>query len=178
MTIRNFENNQPVIHETAYVDEMALVSGQVLIGEDSSIWPMTVIRGDVNKITIGKRSNIQDGSVLHVTHGSDYSTEKGFPLSVGDDVTVGHKAVLHACTIGNRSLIGMGAIVLDGAVIEDEVIVGAGSLVPPNKILESGYLWLGSPVKKVRKLKEKEKEFLLYSAKHYVKLAKRTSETD
>lgn len=178
MTIRNFENSYPKIHKTAYVDELALVSGNVSIDEGSSVWPMSVIRGDIHKIQIGKRSNIQDGSVLHVTHASEYSSEEGYPLRIGDDVTVGHKAILHACTIHNRCLIGMGAIILDGAIIEDEVIVGAGSLVPPNKILESGYLWLGSPVKKARKLTAKEIEFLTYSAKHYVKLASRTRESN
>lgn len=177
MTIRNFEDYQPDIHESAYIDDKALVSGNVKIGQESSIWPMTVVRGDVNKIRIGKRSNIQDGAVLHVTHGSEFTTEDGFPLIIGDDITVGHSAVLHACTIHNRSLIGMGAIVLDGAVIEEEVIVGAGSLVPPNKQLESGYLWLGSPVKKARALTDKERSFLAYSAKHYVNLAKRTAKT-
>ena len=178
MTIRNFEGHQPNLHKTVYVDKTALVSGQVKIGDGSSVWPMAVIRGDINTISIGKRSNIQDGSVLHVTHGSEYSTPDGLPLTIGDDVTVGHNAVLHACTIHNHSLIGMGAIILDGAIIEEEVIVGAGSLVPPNKRLESGYLWLGSPVKKVRPLKDKEKEFLRYSALHYVKLAKRTLESE
>ena len=177
MTIRKFENSQPQIHKTAYIDDMALVSGDVRLGEGSSVWPMAVIRGDINKIRIGKRSNIQDGSILHVTHASKYSSNEGFPLTIGDDVTVGHNAVLHACTIHNRCLIGMGAIVLDGAVIEEEVFVGAGSLVPPNKVLESGYLWLGNPVRKVRKLKEEEIEFLSYSAKHYVKLAQRTRES-
>jgi len=177
MTICNFEEHNPDIHETAFVDETAYVSGKTRIGESSSVWPMTVIRGDVNHISIGKRTNIQDGSVLHVTHGSDFSTSNGFPLIIGDDVTIGHKAVLHGCTLHNRCLIGMGAIVLDGAVIEENVIVGAGSLVPPNKTLESGYLWLGGPVKKARALKEKEKEFLRYSAQHYVKLAKRTADS-
>jgi len=175
MTIRKFEKHQPELHETSYIDEAALVSGDVKIGEGSSVWPMAVIRGDVNKIRIGKRSNIQDGSVLHVTHGSEYTKAAGFPLIIGDDVTVGHNAVLHACTINNRSLIGMGAIVLDGAIVEEEVIVGAGSLVPPNKILESGYLWLGSPVKKARLLTDKERAFLEYSAQHYVELAGRTA---
>lgn len=174
MTIKAFENKQPTIHPSCYIDDMAYVSGNTQIDEESSVWPMTVIRGDVNTITIGKRTNIQDGSILHVTHGSDYSTAEGKPLSIGDDVTIGHKAVLHACTIGNRCLIGMGAIILDGAIIEDEVIVGAGSLVSPNKRLDSGYLWLGSPAKKARALTDKEKDFLRYSAAHYVSLAKRT----
>jgi len=179
MTIRNFETHVPQLQQNVFVDKTALVSGQVSIGENSSIWPMAVLRGDIQTINIGKRSNIQDGAVLHVTHASDYSSDaKGFPLQIGDDVTIGHNAVLHGCTIQSRSLIGMGAIVLDGAVVESEVIVGAGSLVPPYKILESGYLWLGSPVKKVRALKDKEKAFLAYSAQHYVKLAKRTAASE
>lgn len=177
MTIRNFEMHQPKLHKSVYIDNKALVSGQVSIGEGSSVWPMAVVRGDVNNIQIGQRSNIQDGSILHVTHASEYSSSKGLPLIIGNDVTIGHNAVLHACTIHNKSLIGMGAIVLDGAVIEEGVIVGAGSLVPPNKTLESGFLWLGSPVKRSRALTDKEKAFLSYSAQHYVLLAKRTSKS-
>ena len=175
MTIRKFENHAPKIHSSTYIDETALVSGNVEIGEDSSVWPMTVIRGDVNFIMIGKRSNIQDASVLHVTHASrEYTTETGYPLIIGDDVTVGHKALLHACEIGNRVLVGMGSIVMDGVIVEDETIIAAGSLVPPRKILESGYLWVGSPVKKSRPLTDKEKTYLKYSAEHYVRLKKRT----
>ena len=118
--IRKFENHLPNIHSSAYIDETALVSGEVVIGEDSSVWPMSVIRGDVNHIEIGKRTNIQDASVLHVTHASnEYTTETGYPLIIGNDVTVGHKALLHACTIGNRVLVGMGAIVMDGVIVED-----------------------------------------------------------
>jgi carbonic anhydrase/acetyltransferase-like protein (isoleucine patch superfamily) len=176
MTIRNFETHQPQLHPSVFVDKTALVSGQVQIGEQSSVWPMAVLRGDIHWIHIGMRSNIQDGSVLHVTHASDYARDNtGFPLSIGDDVTIGHHAILHGCTIHNRSLIGMGTIVLDGATVEEEVIIGAGSLVPPNKVLKSGYLWLGSPVKRVRALNAKEKAFLSYSAQHYVKLAQRTA---
>lgn len=180
MTIRKFENHTPNIHSSAYIDETALVSGEVKIGEDSSVWPMTVIRGDVNYIKIGKRTNIQDTSVLHVTHASNEhsvkvtNTQIGYPLIIGDDVTVGHKALLHACTIGNRVLVGMGSIVMDGVVIEDETIIAAGSLVPPKKVLESGYLWIGSPVKKARELTDKEKKYLKYSAEHYVRLKVRT----
>ena len=175
MTIRNFETHSPQLQANVFVDETALVSGQVSIDENSSVWPMAVIRGDIQAINIGAGSNIQDGAVLHVTHASEYSRDAtGFPLTIGDDVTIGHNAVLHGCTIHSRSLIGMGAIVLDGAVVETEVIVGAGSLVPSYKTLESGYLWLGSPVKRVRALNAKEKEFLSYSAQHYIKLAQRT----
>ncbi len=175
MTLRDFEHHSPDIHPSVYIDDSAVVIGQVSIGEASSVWPLTVIRGDIQRIRIGQRTNIQDGSVLHVTHGSEFSLDpEGYPLTIGDDVTIGHKAVLHACTIKNRCLIGMGAIVLDGAIVDSEVIVGAGSTVPPEKVLESGYLWLGSPVKRVRELSEKERQFLQYSAKHYTELAKRS----
>lgn len=152
-----------------YVDPAAVVIGRVTIGEDSSIWPTAVLRGDVHEIRVGARTSIQDGSVLHVTHDSEYAPG-GRACIVGDDVTVGHRAVLHACTVGNACLIGMGAVVLDDAVIEDFVIVGAGSLVPPGKRLESRGLYVGSPAKRVRDLKQQEIEFLAYSARHYVKL--------
>ncbi len=180
MTIRAFENQQPNIHSTTYVDETALVIGAVELGEDSSIWPMAVVRGDVNFIKIGDRTNIQDACVLHVTHESNEHSVKvtdsqvGYPLIIGDDVTVGHKALLHACTIHNRVLVGMGSIIMDGVIIEDETIIAAGSLVPLNKHLESGYLWVGSPVKKARELTNKEKSYLKYSAEHYVRLKERT----
>lgn len=181
--IRKFENHTPNIHIAAYIDETALVSGEVDIGEDSSVWPMTVIRGDVNAIKIGKRSNIQDASVLHVTHASNEHSVKitdaqiGYPLIIGDDVTIGHKALLHACVIHDRVLVGMGATVMDGVVIEQETIIAAGSLVPPKKTLESGYLWVGSPAKKARPLTDKEKKYLKYSAEHYVRLKDRTKST-
>jgi carbonic anhydrase/acetyltransferase-like protein (isoleucine patch superfamily) len=170
MTVKKFKDFNPEIDPSAYVDAMAYVSGMVSIGADSSVWPMAVARGDMNTITIGARTNIQDGAILHGTHSSKFSTPEGYSLTIGDDVTVGHNAILHACTVGNRCLVGMGAVVLDGAVLADEVIVGAGSLVPPNKTLESG-LWVGSPAKKVRELNAAEKEFLLYSAKKYAELA-------
>lgn len=171
MTIRKFETESPKIHPTAYIDETALVIGKVDIGANSSVWPMTVVRGDVNHISIGKCCNIQDASVLHVTHASEeYTTENGYPLMIGDDVTVGHKALLHACTIGSRVLVGMGSIIMDGVIIEDETIIGAGSLIPPKKTLESGYLWMGSPAIRVRPLTDKEKQYLKYSAEHYIRL--------
>lgn len=170
--IRTFESSRPQIADSAYVDDMAVVIGDVHIGEDSSVWPMCVIRGDIHHIRIGKRSNIQDGSVLHVTHDSEYKPG-GSPLIIGDDVTVGHSVTLHACTIGGNSLIGMGSVVLDDAVIEDYALIGAGSLVNPGKHIEGGYLWYGRPVRRVRKLTEKEKAYLEYSAQHYVKLQRR-----
>ena len=169
MTIRSYRDIVPQIHARVYVDEAAVVIGDVVIGEDSSVWPMTVIRGDVEKIRIGRRTNLQDGCILHVTHDGDFSPG-GFPLTVGDDVTAGHRATLHACTIGNLCLIGMSATIMDGAVVEDRVIVGAGSLVPPGKVLQSGHLYVGSPARKARALKREELDFLGYSALHYVKL--------
>jgi len=169
MSIRKFNNISPSFHKTSYIDEDAALIGDVTIGEDSSVWPMCAIRGDVQKITIGKRTNIQDGSVIHVTANNQFNPG-GFETHIGDDVTIGHGAIIHACTIGNFSLIGMGATVLDGAIVEDEVMVAAGSLVPPGKVLESGYLWKGSPVRKARELSEKEKEYLHFSSQHYVNL--------
>lgn len=175
MTIKAFEGHYPKIHPEAWIDESAYVSGQATIGAGSSVWPMVVIRADINSITIGKLTNIQDGSVLHVTHGGPFTTPEGLALTIGDEVIVGHKVVLHACTIGNRCLIGMGAIVMDGAVVEDECIIAAGSLVPPNKQLVSGYLYAGSPVKQIRPITDKERAFFSYSANYYAKLAQRTA---
>lgn len=169
MSIRSFEGVAPQVAKSAYVDEQAAVIGDVIIGDESSIWPMTVLRGDVNSIRIGARTSIQDGTVCHVTH--DHAGQPGgFPLNVGDDVTVGHNVTLHGCTIGNKCLVGMGSTVLDGAVLEDGVFLAAGSLVPPGKRLEGGYLWVGSPVKKARPLSEDETAWLSYSAQHYARL--------
>ncbi|SFU21191.1 Carbonic anhydrase or acetyltransferase, isoleucine patch superfamily [Kosakonia arachidis] len=168
VVLRPYKDLFPKIGLRVMVDSSSVVIGDVRIADDVGIWPLVVIRGDVNYVEIGARSNIQDGSVLHVTHKSSYNPE-GNPLIIGEDVTVGHKAMLHGCIIGDRVLVGMGSILLDGAVIEDDVMIGAGSLVPQNKRLESGYLYLGSPVKQIRPLKEAEIEGLKYSAKNYVK---------
>ena len=168
--IRSFLHWTPDISSTAFIDKQSTVIGRVSVGAHSSIWPQAVVRGDIQRIEIGERSNVQDGSVLHVTHDSEY-TPGGTPLLIGNDVTIGHNATLHACTIGDGCLIGMGCIVLDGAVLEPGVLLGAGALVPPGKRLEGGFLWVGSPAVKKRALSEKEKVFLLYSASHYVKLA-------
>ena len=170
--IREFEGIQPKVATSAFVDETALVLGDVEIAEDASIWPMTVLRGDVNSIRIGARSNIQDNSVLHVTHDGPY-TPGGVALTVGEDVTVGHRVILHACEIGDRCLIGMGAIVMDKAVLEDEVFLAAGALVAPGKRLEGGYLYRGSPAQKVRPLTDDERANLKYSAEHYVRVKNR-----
>ena len=167
MTIRRFLDKEPVIANTAYVDASAVVIGDVTIGEDVSIWPCVVARGDDQSIVIGDRSNIQDGTVIHIASDNEFSPG-GIPTIVGHDVTVGHRVMLHACTIGNNCLVGMSSTVLDGAVVEDDVMIGAGSLVPMGKHLESGYLYVGSPVKQIRKLGDKERFFIEYSAKHYV----------
>ncbi len=172
MAIRKFEQYTPKVAASAFVDDSAVVTGKVTIGADSSIWPMCSIRGDIHSIDIGERTNIQDGSILHVTHDSEFAPG-GNALSIGNDVTVGHNAVVHACTVEDLCLIGMGSVLLDGAIIKAGAIVGAGSLVPPGKELDGGYLWLGSPVKRVRELTEKEKAFLEYSASHYVDLKNR-----
>ena len=167
--IRSFQGITPRLAPGVYVDESAQVIGDVTLGEDASVWPLTVVRGDVNKITIGARSNIQDNSCLHVTHDGPY-TAGGVELVIGEEVTVGHAVTLHACTIGNRCLIGMGAKVLDRVVIEDDVLLGAGSLVSPGKRLESGWLYRGSPAVAARKLTETEIANLRYSAAHYVRV--------
>ncbi len=166
--LRPYKDLQPKVGLRVMIDATSVVIGDVRIADDVGIWPLVVIRGDVNYVEIGARSNIQDGSVLHVTHKSSYNPE-GDPLIIGEDVTVGHKVMLHGCTIGNRVLVGMGSILLDGATIADDVMIGAGSLVPQNKHLESGYLYLGSPVKQIRPLTEAELEGLKYSARNYVK---------
>ena len=167
--IREFEGVKPRLGDRVYVDQAAVVIGDVVLGDDVSVWPMTVIRGDVNSIRVGHRTNIQDGSVLHVTHDGPY-TPGGLALTVGDDVTVGHQATLHACTVGNSCLIGMGASVMDGAVLGDHVFLAAGCLVPPGKILEPRTLYRGSPVQMVRKLSDEDIAMLDYSAAHYVRL--------
>ena len=167
--LRDYKNRTPELGSRVYIDESARLIGRVQCGDDVSFWPMAVARGDVNEITIGARSNIQDGSVLHVTHDGPYSPG-GIQLTIGEEVTVGHKAILHACTIGDRCLIGMGAIVMDGAVVEPEVIVGAGSLVAPGKTLATRSLYRGSPARRIRDLSETEIEQLSYSAHHYVRL--------
>lgn len=168
MAIRKYKGILPQMAERAWVDTSAQVIGKCELAEDVGIWPCAVLRGDVNDIKIGARSNIQDGAVVHTTHQSESS--KGSKTLVGEDVTIGHNAVLHGCIIEDECLIGMGAVILDNAHIKKHVLVGANSLVPPGKVLESGYLYVGSPVKQMRALTDQEKAFFKYSAAHYVKL--------
>lgn len=167
--LRSYRGQRPVLGENVYVDPAAVVIGDVVLGTDCSVWPGAVIRGDMHSIRVGARTSVQDNAVLHITHASDFNPG-GWPLIVGDDVTIGHGACLHGCTIGNRVLVGIGATVLDGAIVEDEVVIGAGTLVPPGKRLESGFLYVGSPSKQARPLKDSERRFFLYSAQNYVKL--------
>src|SRR5690606_32261559 len=169
MNIRPYQDKRPLLGERVYVDPSAVVIGDVELGADSSVWPLAVIRGDMHRIRIGARTSVQDGSVLHITHAGPFNPD-GFALTVGDEVTVGHKVTLHGCTLGSRILVGMGAIIMDGAVVEDEVVIGAGTLVPPGKRLESGFLYVGSPARQARPLTEKERAFFSYSAQNYVKL--------
>lgn len=168
-SIRRFNDMSPVFGERVYVDAAAVVIGDVTAGDDVSFWPCAVVRGDMHRIKIGARTSVQDNAVLHITHASDFNPG-GWPLTIGEDVTIGHGACLHGCTVGNRVLVGIGATVLDGAVIEDDVVIAAGALVPPGKKLESGYLYVGSPCKAARPLKESELKYFTYSAQNYVKL--------
>ena len=169
MSIRTFAGNTPSIHDTAYVDPTALLIGDISVAAETFVLPMVVARGDVNSISIGAYTNVQDGSVLHVNSDSPIQPG-GSPLTIGDHVTVGHKVLLHGCTIGNHCLIGMCSTIMDMVIVEDNVMVAAGSLVTPGKHLESGFLYAGTPARQVRELKSVEYEMIKYSAQHYSKL--------
>jgi carbonic anhydrase/acetyltransferase-like protein (isoleucine patch superfamily) len=171
--LRAFDSVSPKLGQRVYVDPAATVIGDVAIGDDSSIWPAVVIRGDVNFIRIGARSSIQDGTVIHVSHDGPFTRPGGFPTVIGNDVTVGHSVVLHGCTLEDACLIGMHASVLDGAVVQKHGFVGAGALIPPGKVVGSGELWVGNPARKLRDLSQREIDSLLYSAQHYVRLKDR-----
>ncbi len=160
----------PQIHASAYIHPSAQIIGEVILGADVSVWCNAVIRGDVNHIHIGAGTNIQDLSMLHVSHKSAWDA-LGAPLLIGERVTVGHSVILHGCTIGDECLIGMGSIVMDKAVLEPRVLLGAGSLVPEGKTLQGGYLYLGRPAKQLRPLTAEELAYFDYSAQHYMRLA-------
>jgi len=159
--IKPYKGIFPRIHPSAYLSENVYVIGDVEIGEDSSIWFGSVVRGDVNYIRIGRRTNIQDNSVVHVTHDTH-------PTVIGDNVTVGHRVVLHGCVLHNNILVGMGAVIMDGVEIEDYVLVGAGALITPNKKIPSGVLVAGVPAKVIRDLREEEIKMIEESARNYV----------
>ena len=172
MNIRGFEGNIPRIDDSIYIDETSLIIGDVEIGKDSSVWPFTVVRADVNIIRIGECTNIQDNSVLHVSHQGPYNPE-GNALHIGNNVTIGHRVILHGCTVMDNCLIGMGSTIMDGAIVHPNNLIGAATLVTPNKELEEGYLWAGSPVRRVRKLTEEEIASIHYSSQHYYRLKNR-----
>ena len=168
-SVRKYQNTTPKLGERVFVDRSAVVIGDVELADDVSVWPLTVIRGDMHHIRIGARTSVQDGSVLHITHASDFNPG-GYPLIIGEDVTIGHQAMLHGCPLGNRGLVGMKSMIMDGAVVEDEVIIAAGAVVTPGKVLESGYVYKGNPAKQARPISDKERKFFTYSAGNYVRL--------
>lgn len=170
MAIERYKDIQPKLGQAVFVHAAATVIGDVELGDNVSVWPGAVIRGDVNSIRIGAGSNIQDCAVLHVSHKSA-ADPVGAPLIIGRNVTVGHTVILHGCTIGDNCLIGMGSLVMDKAVLQDHVLLGAGSLVPEGKVLESGWLYLGRPAKALRRLTDEEMAYFEYSARHYIQLA-------
>lgn len=170
--IREVLGVTPCLGERVMIDPSAVVMGEVSLADDVSVWPHASMRGDVQSIRVGARTNIQDNVVLHVTHDGAYNPG-GYPLVIGDDVTIGHRALLHGCTLGHRILVGMGAVILDAAVIDDEVMIAAGALVAPGKRLESGFLYTGSPARQSRPLTDSERTFLSYSAQGYVALKQR-----
>lgn len=167
--LQSFADTLPLCAAGTYIHPSASLIGDIQLGADSSVWPGAVIRGDVNFIRIGMGTNVQDLSVLHVSHATS-ENPTGAPLTIGDHVTIGHRVILHGCTIENECLIGMGSIVMDQAVLQKNVLLAAGSLVPEGKVLESGCLYMGSPVKKIRALSPQEMAYFLYSAQHYIRL--------
>ncbi len=160
--IRATRTAHPTIAASAYIDQSAQVIGDVAIGDESSVWMNAVIRGDVNYIRIGRRTNIQDGAIVHVMR------EPSHPTIVGDDVTVGHGVVLHGCTVGDRCLIGMGAILLNGSTVGDDSIVAAGTLLPEGAAVPARSLVMGSPGKVRRPLTDQEVAFVKQSSTNYV----------
>jgi len=173
MPIRPYQGQLPRLGQRVYVDQGAQLIGDVELGDDASLWPGVVVRGDVNYIRIGARTNVQDGSIIHVSHEGPFTRPGGYPTLIGADVTIGHAAVVHACVIEDACLIGMHATVLDGAVIKKHGFVGAGAVIPPGKTVGERELWLGNPAKCVRVLSDRDVEALYYSASHYVKLKDR-----
>ena len=169
MTIKAYKGTLPVLGNNVYVDPAALVIGKVELGDDVSIWPLAVVRGDVNFIRIGARSNVQDGSVLHVSRPFP-GNDAGWPLIVGEDVVIGHKVALHGCRIANRVLVGIGAIVLDDVDVAEDIIIGAGAVVTPGKRLESGFLYVGNPARRSRELTPAEVARIPKMARDYVAL--------
>ncbi len=168
-SLRDFGGHSPELGAGVLIDPSAVVQGDVVLGDDVSVWPQASVRGDMHRIRVGARTSIQDGCVLHITHAGPYNPD-GWPLLIGEEVTIGHQATLHGCTVGSRVLVGMGAVVMDGAVVEDEVVIAAGALVTPGKRLRTGYLYAGSPAREIRALSAAEVDYFCYSADNYVRL--------
>ncbi len=177
MPIRPYQGQMPRLGQRVYVDIGAHLIGDVELGDDVSLWPGVVVRGDVNYIRIGTRTNVQDGTIIHVSHDGPYTRPGGYPTIIGADVTIGHGAIVHACVIEDACLIGMHATVLDGATVKKHGFVGAGAVIPPGKTVGERELWLGNPAKLVRVLSDRDVESLYYSATHYVKLKDRYLES-
>lgn len=169
MPLGTYLNASPLLGDRVFLHPSCQVIGDVKLGDDSSVWCNTVLRGDVNRIAVGRGSNVQDLTMCHVSHKTSDKPE-GSPLIIGDYVTVGHSVILHGCRIGDECLIGMGSIIMDDVVIPDRVMIGAGCLVSPGKILESGMLYMGRPAKAVRALTAEELAYLRYSAEHYIQV--------
>mgnify|MGYP000408489286 FL=1 len=177
MPIRPYQGQMLRLGQRVYVDIGAHLIGDVELGDDVSLWPGVVVRGDVNYIRIGARTNVQDGSIIHVSHDGPYTRPGGYPTIIGADVTIGHGAIVHACVIEDACLIGMHATVLDGATVKKHGFVGAGAVIPPGKTVGERELWLGNPAKLVRVLSDRDVESLYYSSTHYVKLKDRYLES-
>jgi carbonic anhydrase/acetyltransferase-like protein (isoleucine patch superfamily) len=168
-SIRSFHGLSPEVSPTAYIDPAAHVIGHVAVGHDSSIWPTAVVRGDAHRIRIGERTNVQDGALVLVTHDTQY-TLGGFAVTIGSDVTIGHGAVLHGCTVQDACLIGMRATIMDGCLVKRHALVGAGAVVPQGRVVGDGELWIGNPARCVRLLSAEEIQQIYYVARQYVKL--------
>ncbi len=168
-SIRTYQGITPQLGQRVYIDEQSTVIGDVILGDDCSVWPHATIRGDMHRIRLGNGCSVQDNACLHITHTSEYNP-KGHPLNIGNLVTIGHSAILHGCTVGSRVLVGIGAVILDGAIVENDVLIAASTLVTPNQHLASGYLYKGSPAVKARPLSDREIGQLRYGAENYIRL--------
>lgn len=177
--IVKYLGQEPKIAKSAFVASNAIISGNVELGENSGVWYGCVIRGDVTKISIGKNTNIQDNSVIHGTrpnHAQNKTGQEGAPVTIGDNVTVGHNAIIHACTVKDNSFVGMGAIIMDLAVIEEYGMLAAGAVLTPGKVVKSGQIWAGNPAKYFRDMSQGEKDYIKTSADNYAQLAKEYKE--
>lgn len=161
-------DRKPVIHETAFIAPGVVIAGDVEVHENASVWYGSVLRGDTNKIVVGKGSNVQDGTIIHV----DDPQWQGTPTIIGENVLIGHKCMLHGCTIQDGGFVGMCATMLDGSVVETGAMLAAGAFLSPRKVVPKGEMWAGMPARKFRDLKEGEDQFAIYGSAHYIEEAK------